>query len=372
MPTLKKFSLVCLILAFVASTGCHLLPTKAKESGTPSVTAKVEGTATSLQETDRQSTVKEQEVDQKTKARDGKILADANAAQRANTNNPDGVPKAQVDSHLVVLKSRLGDSQEDPEEVAATAERDRLFALGQASEARAATEAAVKEAKTQGAELAQAQAELRTLRQTMSAKIADLTGQIDSLKLELARNKAANQAAIDAALDSARRELNRKIAIALVIGCVLLVAAGAVLGYLRFNTGQPMQALVIAAAFGGGGAFCATLAYLINEPWFQKFLKVSIIGGAVGALIVVAVYLYLEFHRAKAQRELAAKKAQLDNEAGEAENALMKIYDVLDGLPKTDPLFDRLSKSLDLSDKALINELKAIRQRNRAGPSTPS
>lgn len=350
--------------------GCQVKP-ESKEGGKPSVTNPVETKANNLGTTLGKLDDKSENVENKEAERDGKILADANAAQHANQNNPEGVPKEQVDSHITVLKSRLGNAKEDPKAMAEAAERDRLFEAGKAAEARAATDKAVKDATAQAGELALAKQEVKQVREELGGQITSLKSEIGTLKVTIQNNQIENQKAINKALDEERKAMTRKITWGLVIGSVVLMAVGAFLAYSKFNMGEPVKAAIAAGFWGGAAGFCATFAWAINQEWFQQFVKWMVIGGGTIGLIAGVIYVVSELRSAREKKALVETAKSLDKDATEADSTLLKVYDVVEHELGDDSatfgrLLTALTGKLNDNEKAYINELKALRQRAKA------
>jgi hypothetical protein len=356
--------LCCLVLA-----GCFTSNPKAKETGKPSAASNVESTANALGTTATKLEDKSTNVENKETERDGKLVADINAAKNANQNNPPGVPKEQVDSHLAVAGGRLNGAKEDPVAKAAAAERDRLFELGRSAEARAATDKAVKDATTQAGELAVARQELKQVREELGKEVGTLKAEVTTLKATLAENLRVNQANIDKALDAERRANDRKLTWVLALGAIALCAIGAFFAYTKFNAGEPMKALIAGGFWGGAGGCCATFAWAINQTWFQQLVKWMLIGAGVLGLGASAAYIIAELRSAREKKDLAKTAQVLDKDATEADATILKVYDTLERkLPpeQLSALTKEFSGALNDNEKAYVNELKAIRQRARA------
>jgi hypothetical protein len=365
---MKILTLTTLFTALFAFPACQSRPAN-KEAGKPSITAPVAASANQLGATAESVNTKAENVEVKQAERDGKLVADINAASTANTNNPEGVPKEQVDSHLKVAKGRLAGTPEDPVAKAEAAERDMMFESGRAAEARAATERTVKEAMTQAGELANLKSEFKLEREKLTGEITSLKTKITQLDSVIADNLKANQAAIEAALDKERKASNRKLTWGLTIGTVALLAVGAFLGYGKMQAGEPIKAAIAAGFWGGAAGICAIFAWALNQQWFQEFVKWMIIGSGTLGLAAGAIYIIAELRSAKEKKELVQTAKTLDKDATEADSTLLKFYDsVEEALPPEQlaKVVQTAKEKLNDNEKAYVNELKAIRQRAKA------
>lgn len=362
---MKKITAISILLAALLPLGCKTTPT-AKEGAKQGETAPLHAAGENTDNAIRKADDKTDTAAKANEERDSKVKANAEHAKETAETLPDSTQKTIIIGDLGVVLSLLDDVKVDPLEKVARARDALLVESGKVAEANASYAKAADQGRKDAARITQLEAEAaQAIKERDSARQSE-KATLAKVDQRLEQNRLETEARIKKVYDEAQAKLYAKITWGLIIGTVLLAGLGASLAYGKFQAGEPVKAAIAAAFWGGAAAFCAIMSWLINQPWFQDLIFWTVIGGVSIGIIAGVIYVVAEVKSSKERRAL-------DRDATEAESTLLHIYDVLDkDVPADSPLFDKLSKVLDNSQKALINELKALRQRAKAaGAVTP-
>lgn len=290
--------------------------------------------------------------DQKNDERDAKLRARVDHAREKNQDNPEGPAKVIVDGDMQVAQALLSDVTADPAETAASVRDALLVESGKTSEARANYAKSAQDATKLAQELAVAQAERDAARAAEKAATAELARRMEE-------NRRANERAIQEARDAERRAFFVWVGRALIVAAIICGLIGAFSTYTTIQSGDIFKAIIRGAVWAGFAAFFIVCGWTINQPWFKW---VIIIGGSL-VVIVIATLAWINWKDASEKR---ANKSRV-READEAEDTLVHIMQGLEAKFSPDhDIFKHLQGVMDKPHKALLNELKAERQRAAA------
>lgn len=351
---------ILLPLLCLALSGCTLLPVPS----TPAVVAPT-GTATAAQ----LAALSKQNDELKGQIADQNRLATNAAgavygAKNANQANPEGLPKEAVSSNLEEAESALP-SVSAEEKLRRERDNARILAgelatvkaeRGQAISENQQLRAKVSAAETRLAELEREVAKTKAAGEKERAEAAaKLQRAFDEMEKRVA---AADQRAADAVDEVKKSALQRLGYVLLGLG-VLFTLIGAFQTYAIVQTGLLSPGNFLKPlVWAGSAGFCFACYWTLNQPWF----KWLVFGGAGAGAIAVGLFLYAEWAEAKKRREGLVRSAEAD----EAESALLRIINVVDGLSEDTSLAEmkkKLSNRMDDAHKALVHELRAEAKR---------
>jgi chemotaxis protein histidine kinase CheA len=284
---------------------------------------------------------------------DAKNLADVNAARQANTANPNGPPKVEVDENLGIVVNRLGTVAPDPAEVAATAQARALLEEGKATEAQNEYQQLSGSAKDLAGQVAAAQVKTDQANQALEAAKQTQAAAQQTFVQQLAQNKVANEQAVDAKISSIQSGwIHHQILLLNIAGflCILIVGLGVGFGGLA-GVRVVWPFLVI-------GLMCLGLAQIVAQPWFKWACLTT---GLVGFGVVIW-WVWDHYKQGNLAIAATAKVSQVSGVVNAVVPVLDQAYDAADG-PTKDFLdkiiFDPLSKAMDASSKAVIHQTRA-------------
>lgn len=356
--------LICLLLiALLLTAGCNWIPWKAKPAATKKEATPIEAAATKTDTATKKADAAVGTVATKDSERDAKVKANIVHAREANQANPDGTPKTVVDGDLTVAESHLSDVKPDPAELA-NRQRDALLVeQGKASEARQNYTKAAQDAQKLIEQLTEARnAASLALQERDTARAAEAAARSDFVR-QLEQNRKDNQRALEEAVNAERNRFFSWMGRALVIAGIICILVGAFSAYSSVQAGDIFKAVTRGAVWVLFGLFFFGCAWFMNQWWFKWFMIIS------GALMTLAVVIMIRINWKDAHEKKAARLRTY--EADEAEDTLMRIQDVLDNLPKDDPVFSKLSNAMSDNHKALMHEIKAQVQRSKTIPPFP-
>lgn len=328
-----------IVTAAMVSAGCSFF-----KKNNPPAPAGVTGNSNNTINASKKVDDSNRKVDSLLIEQASKLKANVDAARTENQNNPDGNPKTIVDMELGIAQERLKTVEADPVEIQRALQAKALVEAGKAEEARKTAAIASSEASKLASEITKAKTErdLAVMEKNQAQAV---------FQKELEANRLKNQKTLDDLLAKHREELDAerksfmKMMGRVLVGLgAILVLVGVFVVYAGVQSGNVLKSGVKAGVFAGGAAFCFACAWTINQPWF----KWVVIGGGSLAILGVVGYLWSEW-----------KENRRFIEADEAEDTLKKISKVIDDLPRDNPIFQKLSKTMDASNKALVLELKA-------------
>lgn len=271
--------------------------------------------------------------------------AQVGSANIGNTNNPPGPAREVVHRETSMAMTNLPPA--DLVEALAAAKRRTALLEGRVAEAEALYKVAQTESEQMKAERAKLKAdtdkasqEAELQRQKAAAAQAALVEAEKRQAAELKANEAANQAKLDAANRKAEEEIKkvhdawnvRLVWICVGIGSLCILAG---VGMLIATNGASAWRSGIAFVCG---AICFGFAKLLSHPMFTTYFTI----GCVLVVIAVLVFLWRERVHTRETKELAAAKAEQEEQLRKKEKTLRHVVSAVEEVRNSDPAANAL------------------------------
>lgn len=252
--------------------------------------------------------------------RDSKLAASMEVVDRQNKAAPKSPQQIIIEAEITFSLRLLGSVAVSPEDRAAAAERETLFAQGRADEARKLYADASAKADALNSQIAAANAQRDAALARASEEITKAAQALAAQQAQHLADMKAKDAAHKNALDALRNEMNNQVmrdqvawfnrigagcegAAILIVG--LCFAFGGLVALRKFGP--------IALFLGVAGLLCFGLAQIVGLWWF----KWAVLSAVLVAVVWVGVFLYRHYRQGDLKAEVDARAAKIKGVLGD-------------------------------------------------------